>query len=193
MKNYEKELPDGYKEVCSLDAASVKVGVIFSIVALVITLLIAVPMCYILLSKGNFEFSIRPSTLLLLSGSMLLYIVLHELTHGAAYYLLTHQKLTYGFTLSVAFCGVPNIYTTKRTALISLLAPFVVFNVVFLLGVFLCPELEYKLMSAVLFALHFGGCVGDLHATYLLLFKLKGDILMKDTGPKQTYYAKIVE
>ena len=48
-------------------------------------------------------------------------------------------------------------------------------------------------MSAVLFALHFGGCVGDLHATYLLLFKFKGDILMKDTGPKQTYYARVVE
>ncbi|MBR5044032.1 MAG: hypothetical protein IKX66_01680, partial [Clostridia bacterium] len=40
----------------------------------------------------------------------------------------------------------------------------------------------------VLFAFHFGGCVGDLYDTVLLLFRLKGKLLMRDTGPMQTFY-----
>ena len=48
--------------------------------------------------------------------SLVLYLVLHELVHGAVYKALTHQKLTFGFTLTVAFCGVPDVYTSRKTA-----------------------------------------------------------------------------
>ncbi|MCQ2122483.1 MAG: DUF3267 domain-containing protein, partial [Fibrobacter sp.] len=65
-----------------------------------------------------------------LAAVMLVYIVLHELVHGAVYKLLTGQKLTFGFKASVAYCGVPDIYVYRRTALAALLAPFVVFDIV---------------------------------------------------------------
>ena len=50
-------------------------------------------------------------------AAMLLYIVLHELTHGIAYKLTTGRKLTFGFTLSVAYCGVPDIYVYRKAAM----------------------------------------------------------------------------
>lgn len=142
-----------------------------------------------LLSSGEFFFSIP--TLLIFAVSIAAYLVLHELTHGAAYYLLTRQKLTFGLTFSVAFCDVPQIYVYKKAALIALLAPFVLFDMVFLLGVFLSTTLSIKLMFALLFSLHFGGCVGDLYCTILLLLKFKVNILVNDTGPKQTFYSSV--
>jgi hypothetical protein len=62
----------------------------------------------------------------------IIYVILHELTHGLLYKILTKQKLTFGLTLSVAFCGVPHIYVNKKTALLSVLAPFVVYNIIFI-------------------------------------------------------------
>ena len=43
--------------------------------------------------------------------------------------------------------------------------------------------------AGILFAIHFGGCIGDLYMTALLLFRYKDPrTLMNDTGPKQTIY-----
>ena len=44
---------------------------------------------------------------------MVLYMVLHELTHGLFYKIFTHEKLKFGMTLTVAYCGIPRIYTKK--------------------------------------------------------------------------------
>ena len=124
-------------------------------------------------------------------ASLVLYLVLHELVHGAVYKALTHQKLTFGFTLTVAFCGVPDVYTSRKTALLSLLAPFVTFSILLipLTLWFYSFNRLYYLLSGILFSVHFGGCVGDLYMTCLLLFKYKEQrTLMNDTGPKQTIY-----
>ena len=192
MKTYESTLPQTYRTLYTLDAQKKSVGVAFTLGALVLTVLAFVLTSAIVLAGRECDHVaiLFHSHIGLLSAiSYLVYIVLHELTHGVAYYALTKQKLTFGMTWSVAYCGVPNIFVTKKTAIIALLAPFVVFNVVFLLGAFLCTEVSYRLFFTALFALHFGGCVGDLHATYLLGWKFRGkNILMNDTGPKQTYY-----
>ena len=46
------------------------------------------------------------------------------------------------------------------------------------------------LFLSFLLVLHLGGCSGDLYDMILLLFVIKGDVLMKDTGPKQTFYVR---
>lgn len=74
-------------------------------------------------------------------------------------------------------------------ALCALLAPFVLFSAVFIALICLCDGLAAA-TAILLFAVHFGGCAGDLYDTFLLLFRLRGDILMRDTGPKQTFYAR---
>ena len=119
------------------------------------------------------------------------YIVLHELTHGAVYKLFTREKLTFGVTLSVAFCGVPHIYVKKRAALTSVIMPFLVFGVVFGLPLFFIKTKLLFYAVALLFTLHIAGCTGDLWVTGLLLFRYRGrDVLMNDTGPRQTFYVK---
>ena len=135
--------------------------------------------------------TLKNSTLLIFLAVLLIYIVLHELTHGAAYKLMTRQKLTFGMTLSVAYCGVPDIYVYRRTALISLLAPFVVFTVVFGAAAILITDPIGKILAAFMLALHVGGCVGDLYDTILFLFRFRDPLtLMRDTGPKQTIYTR---
>ena len=110
---------------------------------------------------------------------------------GIAYKALTKQKLTFGITLSCAFCGVPNIYTTRKTSLIALLSPFIVFTIVLGVLVILLPNDITGLYASILFAIHVGGCIGDLYCTWLLLFKLPKETIINDTGPKQTFYSKI--
>ena len=47
------------------------------------------------------------------------------------------------------------------------------------------------MLFAALFTLHVAGCVGDLWVAGVLLFRYRGrEVLMNDTGPKQTFYVK---
>lgn len=194
MVSYYKDLPENYKEVFHIDAKSKKVGFVFTVVSLVITVasLLVIGLLTDLSSIANAvkEGSILIPYLVLLAG-LFLYIVLHELVHGAAYKALTHQKLTFGMTLTVAFCGVPDIYTSRKTALIALTAPLVVFSIVFLalMACFRTSNPVYFAIFSILFSIHLGGCVGDIYVTILLMTKYRNpELLMRDTGPAQTFY-----
>lgn len=187
--NFEKELPAGYREIYSLDAKDSKVGIFMNLAALLISAVICL-IGYFAIRPADFIGSYSMIRNILFVVVCFGYIVLHELVHGAAYKLLTGQKLTFGVSLTVAYCGVPQIYVYRRAALISLLAPFVVFSIAFLVPVFVFPNAWDKFYCLVLFALHFGGCAGDLFDTLLYLFRFRSPkILMNDTGPKQTFYS----
>ncbi|MBQ8772173.1 MAG: DUF3267 domain-containing protein [Clostridia bacterium] len=199
MKHYELELPQGYKEAQVIDAKDTKFGVIMNLVALAVMVLAVTIGCLIL--KPTWEQLEQDVTskgfiwhMLIFLLAMVVYIVLHELVHGAAYKLLTKQKLTFGLTLTVAYCGVPNIYVYRKAALISLLAPFVVFLPVFTALIFVVSLTFDKLLACYMLGMHIGGCSGDLYDTILYLFKYKSPkTLMRDTGPKQTFYVPIDE
>ena len=127
-KNYELELPQNYDLIYHLDARNKKVGIIFTVVSLVV-LLVVMGVAVIPLI-GNFNVELTDVkylyAYLVFMLVMCVYIVLHELVHGIAYYGLTKQKLTFGLTWSCAFCGVPNIYCYRKTALIALVSPLIV-------------------------------------------------------------------
>lgn len=195
MKSWYKELPEGYREAKVVDAKAKKTSVLFTVSSFVLTIAVLLP---ILLTFGSLRalFEEYGRKRMLIADAVFLvcvvsYIVLHELVHGIAYKAMTHQKLTFGMTLTVAFCGVPDIYTSRKTALVALLAPFLTFSAILIpLTIwFFSFNLLYYLLSGILFAVHFGGCIGDLYMTALLLFKYKDPrTLMNDTGPKQTIY-----
>ncbi len=195
MENYYETLPEGYRAVKVVDAkGDKKFSVIFTVMSMVLTVMAAVPI-FLAADMAAVRDAMGSSRILVpyivMLVGMIVYIILHELTHGIAYKALTHQKLTYGFTLTVAFCGVPDVYTSRRTALIALAAPFVTFSVLLipLTIVMHSVSMVYYLAFGIIFAIHFGGCVGDLYMMYLLLFKYKDPrTLMNDTGPKQTIY-----
>ncbi len=194
MKYFEETLPSGYKVAKVIDAKDKKTVLWFNIISLIPIILLFVG--YILSNElsriteiGKEKPARVVASIVVFFLSMIAYVILHELTHGAAYKILTKQKLTFGITLSVAFCGVPKIYVYRKASLIATLAPFVVFLPVFtLLATVLQNPLD-RFCALFLLAMHIGGCVGDLWCTYTYLFKLRNPkTLTNDTGPKQTFY-----
>lgn len=196
MKDYFFELPDGYVEDRVIDAKNKKMGIIMNVLAVLIMIAVYVALFFILGERALpvvFDEDCSPletvAPLLLFLIMILPYTVLHELVHGVAYKITTRQKVTFGISWSVAFCGVPNIFVGKKTALIALLSPFILFTAMFATGIAVA-EVGYGGAFAWMLALHCGGCVGDLYCTILLLFVYKNGCLIKDTGPKQTFYIK---
>lgn len=194
MENYYKTLPENYVEVYCIDAKDKKTSTLLTVGSLAISAVVFAVVCLFAdfrafmdtLKSGN----IWVPYFVFIAG-MFGYIILHELVHGIAYKSLTHQKLTFGLTLTVAFCGVPDIYTSRKTALIALAAPFTVFTVLLLPLLIWMGSVSqvYFLIVGFLFAMHLGGCIGDLYGMYLLLFRFKDPrLLMNDTGPKQTFF-----
>lgn len=195
QKAFEYTLPSYYRQVYHLNAKSLKVGILFNVIALVVMLatlgLAAIPMLALKIPYTDVSSVWIILFPLLLIAAMMVYVVLHELVHGLAYKLSTGQRLSFGISWSCAFCGVPKIYTYRRVALFALLAPFVVFGVLLtalaVVALFVHPL--FYLGAVLLLGLHTGGCCGDLYVTALLLFKYrKKGTLMRDTGPEQFFY-----
>lgn len=189
-KAFETELPVGYKAAYTLDALHKKTALVLNLVALVLMALVLL-LSWLVIQPTDFENGFRFRYLAASLIGMLLYMVLHELVHGAAYKLLTGCKLRFGLSASCAYCGVPDIYVYRHTALIALLAPFVLFSILLLIFAGIVPNPWAKLSIMLVFAVHFGGCSGDLYDTYLYLFRFRdSSTLMRDTGPKQTFYTR---
>ena len=197
-KHFEREIPSGYTEALKLDATSKKLGLLLNLINLVIVAVVLVPMFITLrladiptgaLSNPNI-FWLVPLIVLTI---FLVYMVLHELVHGIAYKTLTGERLTFGITWSVAFCGVPKIYVRKACAVISCAAPLVVFSIIFGALTVAAAFIDRMMLTVfwVSLALHLGGCVGDMYVILLMMTKFRGkDVLMNDTGPVQTFFVR---
>ena len=190
-RNFCEQLPEGYREAYHINAKATKTGIILSVGSLIMALAVILPCLLTTDDILDESMVFNLIALLVCCAIIIAYIIAHELVHGAAYKLLTGRKLTFVITLTVAFCGVPDIYVSRRTALISLLAPFTVFSLLFsalAAGLYFVNHTYYAVIILVL-GIHFGGCIGDLYLTLLLLFKYKNKhLLMRDTGPEQFIY-----
>ena len=197
MKHFEEKLPENYRLVKTVDATKAPFAVVFNLLSLVM-MVGAFAVLYfafgtdVSLIKEQFltlpDFT-KILALLLLVGGFIVYIVLHELVHGVVYKAFTKRKLTFGVTMTCAYCGVPDVFVYRTASLCALLAPFVIFSIAFIVPMFFLQNTVWFLLLAALFAMHFGGCVGDLYITVLYVFKFRdGKTLMRDTGPVQTFY-----
>ena len=190
-KTYEKELPKGYEAVYTVDAKNKKTALILTLSSLLMAAVIVLTAFFIIRPTDAKEgLSYVKLTFFILT--LVAYLVFHELTHGLAYKILTGEKLTFGLTLSVAYCGVPNIFVYRKAALVALLSPFVIFTLFFGASFFIFTNEWNLFLAVIVFAVHFSGCVGDLYGAYLYIFKFRDNTtLMQDTGPKQTFYQKV--
>ncbi|MCR5349930.1 MAG: DUF3267 domain-containing protein [Acholeplasmatales bacterium] len=187
--NYYDELPEGYKKIYHIDASNKKFVILANLISVLLFIIIFV--VSFIIKKINFKFEISIKTSIYLFGFivfLILYMILHELVHGLFYKIFTKKKLTFGIKLSCAFCGVPNIYVKKWPMFITALAPFVVFDIVFVLGIIFTDGLLCALI-VIMLGLHVGGCTGDLFIS-LKMLTLKNTILINDIGPSQTIYDK---
>lgn len=188
MGNYYKELPEGYVETSSFNMKKRRTAIIINIVSVFVML----PIAFLLLKDRTVSvvlFGRFDLFMIVLSLLFLLCATIHELIHGIIYKFFISEKLEFGFNLFFAYCGVPNVYVSKKTSLYSCLSPFVIFSIVLgMLMLFTSNSTVYT-MSAILFACHTGGCVGDFYLAYLLE-KSPSDVLTKDDGPTMKIYNK---
>ena len=194
LENYYKELPQGFTESYCINAKKTSVGVLLNVVGGLIALVV-IAVCYLLkFGLKYYDIYEEHSLKLLLAAvvfivGMIAYFVVHELTHGLFYKIFTKQKLRFGLTLTVAYCGLKEGYVNKKTSLIATLAPFVLHSIWMIIAICLAPADVWALMLILLFSLHFGGCIGDLWVTCILLFKYRGKaVLVSDDGPCQRFY-----
>ena len=190
--HYFYELPEGYTCVKTIDAKDKKTAVLFILVNLLLLAAVFAICAIFFFNKYSLNETLEHFNVFIMLGflaSMFIYIVLHELVHGLFYKIFTHEKLTFGLTLTVAYCGVPNLYVKRGAAIVTTLAPFVVFNLAFVIPMFFIPNPAIILALIILLSFHIGGCVGDLYGAIYLIFKnRKQKVIMNDTGPKQTFY-----
>ena len=192
MNKYYLELPENYKLDKTIDMKKMSTNIflnVLNILFVIISLLILIPLKFKEIKIDNLiELSIVMFIALI---GFIIYIVLHELTHGLFYKIFTKQKLTFGVSLTYAYCGVPNIYVRKKETIIACLSPLIIFSIIFLTLIFILPPNYINLSIIILFSFHFGGCSGDIYLSLILLTKYKKDTYIKDTGPTQYIYKKV--
>ncbi len=185
-------LPEGYREIYALDLQKDKKTAIFvNVLALVITVLLAVPMAFVVpvsslfnMENGMVPYMIRFGALLVL---MIVYMVLHELVHGVAMKLCGTQKVKYGFTGMYAFAG-SNDYYNKKAYIFIALAPVVLWGVVIAVITPFVP-IDWFWVVYFLQIANLSGAAGDLFVT-VKFSRLPKDILIKDYGVGMTVYSK---
>ena len=191
MNKYYLELPENYKLDKTIDMKKMSTNIflnVLNILFVIISLLILIPLKFKEIKIDNLiELSIVMFIALI---GFIIYIVLHELTHGLFYKIFTKQKLTFGVSLTYAYCGVPNIYVRKKEAIIACLSPLIIFSIIFLTLIFILPPNYINLSIIILFSFNFGGCSGDIYLSLILLTKYDKDTYIKDTGPTQYIYKK---
>lgn len=191
MNKYYLELPENYKLDKTIDMKKMSTNIflnVLNILFVIISFLILIPLKF---KEIKFDNLIELSIVMFIALiGFIIYIVLHELTHGLFYKIFTKQKLTFGVSLTYAYCGVPNIYVRKKEAIIACLSPLIIFSIIFLTLIFILPPNYINLSIIILFSFHFGGCSGDIYLSLILLTKYKKDTYIKDTGPTQYIYKK---
>ncbi len=185
-------LPEGYREIYALDLQRDKKTAVFvNVLALVITVVLAVPMAFVVpvsslfnMENGMVPYMIRFGALLVL---MIVYMVLHELVHGVAMKLCGTQKVKYGFTGMYAFAG-SNDYYNKKAYIFIALAPVVLWGVVIAVINPFVP-IDWFWVVYFLQIINLSGAAGDLFVT-VKFSRLPKDILIKDYGVGMTVYSK---
>lgn len=188
------ELPAGYREIRLYDVNSRRFKLITGPVSFAVSLIIAalVFASRIRFSADNLTVRWHPLYLLHVLTVIALivgYTVLHELTHGLVYKILTGRKLSFGFFGSMAYCGLPGVYVRRNVAAASCIAPFVVFTAVFAVLLYALPVNIFWFVLLIAFMNHIGGCFADLYAFAIMLRRGK-DLLMLDNGKDQHVFVK---
>lgn len=114
------------------------------------------------------------------------YIPLHELTHGLLMHALSGVKPRYGLRLPYAYAG-SQVYFDKRSHNLIALAPLVVWGIVLFALERALPAEWFWLLYPIQIS-NVSGSVGDAYCV-LHLFKLPKDVLIQDTGTRMRILA----
>lgn len=192
MAHSYTELPEGYGESFRVDlqknkklALLVNGGALLIAAAMAVPALRLVPISSLFsMTQGFGMYVLRFVSLIL--GSIL-YIILHELTHGIFMKGFSRKKPSYGFTGLYAYAG-SDVYFSKTPYIIIALAPVVILGVVLLILNVLLP-VEWFYVIYFIQMTNLSGAAGDIYVT-VRFSRLPADILIQDTGVSMTVFTK---
>ncbi|MGM9662479.1 MAG: DUF3267 domain-containing protein [Oscillospiraceae bacterium] len=137
------------------------------------------------LDEGDYLAYAAPLLCILLGA--LVYMVLHELTHGVFMRGFSGVRPKYGFTGAYAYAG-SEVYFCKVHYLVIALAPVVLLGVVIAVLTALLPEAWFWPVY-FLQVVNLSGAAGDFYVTARFL-RLPADILVQDTGTAMTVFLR---
>lgn len=191
MKAIEK-LPEGYKEIYSIDLQKdKKAAIAVNLLAVIIAIIMLVPLHFVVPINSMFSLENGMPNYLLRSCSflvfMVLYLVLHELVHGIAMKICGTKKVKYGFTGMYAFAGSTDYYDKKSYIFIAL-APVVLWGIVLAVINPFVP-IEWFWVVYLVQIINISGAAGDLFVT-VKFSRFPRDILIQDHGVGMQVYSK---
>lgn len=191
MKSYST-LPAGYRQIYTVNLQKDKrTATVINVSALAIAAVMIIPMHFLVPISTLFDWSggglLSALRFFVLFVSMLLYMVSHELIHGAAMKVLGTKKIRYGFTGLYAFAGSTDFYDKTGYCFVAL-APIVVFLIVFAVLNCVVPRTWFWVVYLLQVA-NISGAAGDLFVT-VKFSKMPKDILIQDSGVDMTVYSK---
>ena len=192
MKSYNS-LPEGYHVIYTVNLQKdKKIAVFINVLSFIIAALMLIPASFFVslsalfsMENGLINYFIRFACLLVL---MILYMVLHELTHGVAMKLCGTKKIKYGFTGLYAYAGSDDFYDKKSYIFIAL-APVVLLGFILLIVNFFVSY-EWFYVIYILQIINISGAAGDYFVS-AKFSKMPKDILVSDSGIGMTVYSKI--
>lgn len=111
---------------------------------------------------------------------VVLYIILHEATHGLFMHLFVKGKLNFGFKGWAAYAGSSGYFDKKHYIVISL-APLVLWGIVFAVLNIVFNHGVWFWVIWILQLCNISGASGDMFCTYKML-RYPKDILVYDSG-----------
>ncbi|MBQ6559444.1 MAG: DUF3267 domain-containing protein [Erysipelotrichaceae bacterium] len=182
------ELPDGYRELKQLNLQDDKKTLLIVNGLAVALYLILFAIAFIIKPFDLDLITIDLIVSLLTCVAFIVYMVLHELTHGIAMKHFGGQRVKYGFTGLYAYAGSDADYFSAKAYIKIALAPFVLWTLFFTVLLILCHKTLYWSLI-FLQVTNISGCAGDIYVAYLVS-KYKEEIYVRDTGLDVTIYGE---
>jgi hypothetical protein len=121
-------------------------------------------------------------------ATIILVLMLHELTHGVFFWLFTGSRPRFGFKGAYAYAAAPGWYIPRPQFLIIGLAPLILLSLVgiSLLAIASGPYVLALVLGLIMNA---AGAIGDLYMVARLLFAPRGT-LIEDVGDTVRWFAR---
>lgn len=190
MKDYPT-LPEGYNKYASVDLNSdKKAAIIVNGLAVLIMVIMAlagqVAHDFFTLFDSD-DYMMMLVKLIVLSVSILAYVILHELVHGVVMYYFSRVKPHFGYKGLYAYAGSTAYFCRKHYIIIAL-APIVVWGIVLSVLMAVVPSDWFWIVYFIQIT-NISGAAGDMYVS-VLFTKYPEDILVNDTGTAMTVYSK---
>lgn len=187
------ELPDGYREIYTVDLRhNKKLMLRLNGLSIAVTLAMVIPMCFVVPISTLFstEQGIGPYLLRFVAYGvgLLMYVILHELTHAAVMRIYGAKKLRFGFAAGCAFAGSEQDYFDYFSYVQVALSPLIVLGLILAVLNLILP-IEWFWVIFLLQVTNVSGAMGDLFVSFRFS-KMPRDILIKDTGMAMTVYSR---